>query len=86
MLAAHYAPRARVVLVTTSAEALAKAYGQEGTWVLDRTDNLVEYARSLYSDLRQADARGITTVIAVLPPPTGLGHAIRDRLAKAAAS
>ena len=86
MLAAHYAPRARVVLVDSSSEALAQAYGSEGAWVLDRTDNLVEYARSLYSDLRQADARGVTTVIAVMPPPTGLGHAIRDRLAKAAAS
>jgi L-threonylcarbamoyladenylate synthase len=86
MLAAHYAPRARVVLVDTSAEALALAYGQEGTWVLDRTDDLVDYARALYSDLRQADARGITTIVAVLPPPVGIGHAIRDRLAKAAAA
>ena len=86
MLAAHYAPRATVRLVGTSAEALALAYGQEGTAVIDRTDNLVEYARSLYSDLRQADARGVSTVIAVMPPPTGLGHAIRDRLTKAAAS
>lgn len=85
MLAAHYAPRATVVLVDSSAEALATAYGKQGAWVLDRTENLVEYARSLYSDLRQADARGVTTVVAVLPPPTGLGHAIRDRLAKAAA-
>ena len=86
MLAAHYAPRARVLLVPTSAEALALAYGQDSTWVLDRTDDLVDYARSLYSDLRQADARGVTTIVAVLPPPVGIGHAIRDRLAKAAAA
>jgi hypothetical protein len=29
---------------------------------------------------------GVPTVIAVLPPATGLGHAIRDRLTKAAAT
>ncbi|MDO8391939.1 MAG: L-threonylcarbamoyladenylate synthase [Actinomycetota bacterium] len=84
MLASHYAPKAKVVLVKTASEALALSWQQPGSWVLDRTDNLVEYARSLYSDLRMADARGVSTVIAVLPPPTGLGHAIRDRLTKAA--
>ena len=30
------------------------------------------------------DDRGVHTVIAVLPPAVGLGHAIRDRLTKAA--
>ena len=32
-----------------------------------------------------ADDRGVTTIIAVMPAPVGLGHAIRDRLTKAAA-
>ncbi|MEI7547706.1 MAG: L-threonylcarbamoyladenylate synthase [Actinomycetota bacterium] len=84
MLASHYAPQAKVVLVDTAAEALALSWQQPGSWVLDHTDDLVEYARGLYSDLRQADARGVSTVIAVMPPPTGLGHAVRDRLTKAA--
>lgn len=84
MLASHYAPRAKVVLVGSSAEALALGYEQPGSVVIDRTDDLVEYARSLYADLRMADAKGIATVIAVMPPATGLGHAIRDRLTKAA--
>ncbi len=86
MLAAHYAPRAKVVLVESTAAALAMAHEQRGCEIIDRTDDLVDYARSLYSDMRQADSRGATTVIAVLPPATGLGHAIRDRLTKAAAS
>lgn len=85
MLAAHYAPRARVVLVESATEA-RQLVGDEHTWVLDHTDDLVDYARSLYADLRDADARGVTTVVAVLPPAQGLGHAIRDRLAKATAN
>jgi hypothetical protein len=53
--------------------------------LIDRTADLVDYAQHLYSDLRAADARGAGTIVAVLPPPAGLGHAIRDRLMKAAA-
>lgn len=86
MLAAHYAPRARVLLAESAGHAAALATSDAGAWILDRTTDLVDYARCLYADLRDADARGVTTVIAVLPPPQGLGHAIRDRLAKAAAS
>ena len=48
-------------------------------------DDLVHYAHSLFARLRDADDRGVHTVIAVLPPPVGLGYAIRDRLTKAAA-
>ncbi len=40
---------------------------------------------TLYADLRAADDDACTDVIAVMPPPIGLGHAIRDRLQKAAA-
>ena len=47
--------------------------------------DLAAYAQSLYAALRDADDRGLDVLVAVLPPPTGLGHAIRDRLAKAAA-
>lgn len=86
MLAAHYAPRARVLLAESGAHARELAGSDPDAWVLDRTGDLVEYARSLYADLRDADARGVTTVVAVLPASQGLGHAIRDRLAKAAAS
>jgi L-threonylcarbamoyladenylate synthase len=86
MLAAHYAPRARVVLTASTAEAAAIAATTPNSWVLDRTDDLVAAAQSLYADLRDADTRGVAVVVAVLPPAAGLGHAIRDRLAKAAAA
>lgn len=83
MLASHYAPRCRVLLVETLADAQAWAAGQSPTEIL-HDDDLARYAQSLYSRLRDADDRGVDTVIAVLPPPVGLGHAIRDRLTKAA--
>jgi len=52
--------------------------------VLDPTADLVAAAQQLYVWLREADLRGVQVLIAVLPPPMGLGHAIRDRLTKAA--
>ena len=48
--------------------------------------DLVEYARTLYARLRQADAENRAVVVAVRPPAEGLGHAIGDRLTKAAAT
>ena len=89
MLRAHYAPRARVHLAdseeaaATTAAALA-AGGARPAVIGD--GDLVTYARSLYVWLRAADDRGDTDVVAVLPPPSGLGFAIRDRLTKAAAA
>jgi L-threonylcarbamoyladenylate synthase len=89
MLPSHYAPRARVHLVdsTTDAVAAADRFRAAGiaARIIDGTGDLVRYARSLYAQLRDADADGITDVIAVLPASIGLGHAIRDRLIKAAA-
>jgi L-threonylcarbamoyladenylate synthase len=85
MLASHYAPRCRVLLVATLDDARTLAAGRQGTEIIDDED-LVRYAYSLYTRLRDADDRGIDTVIAVLPPAVGLGHAIRDRLIKAAHS
>ena len=85
MLASHYAPRCEVRLVDTADDALALAAGTRGARILDLTDDIARYARELYAALRQADADGVRTLIAVLPSPDGLGHAIRDRLEKAAA-
>jgi L-threonylcarbamoyladenylate synthase len=84
MLASHYAPRCRVVLASTVAEARSLAAATPGAEVLDDTD-LARYASSLFARLRDADDRGVPTLVAVLPPADGLGHAIRDRLTKAAA-
>ena len=83
MLASHYAPKSRVLLADSPAEAHALATASPGAEVLD-DDDLVHYAHSLFARLRDADDRGVHTVIAVLPPAVGLGHAIRDRLTKAA--
>lgn len=86
MLASHYAPTARVLLAESNAAARALAAIHPGAEVLDRTADLVESARHLYDDLRDADHRGVPVVVAVMPRAQGLGHAIRDRLTKAAAA
>jgi L-threonylcarbamoyladenylate synthase len=87
MLASHYAPRARVVLVPdrTAADGQAAAFEREGlrVAVIDHGADLVAYARELYGELRSADDAGADRLVAVLPPPIGLGHAVRDRLIKA---
>ena len=45
-----------------------------------------DYARVLYSRLREADERGLDVLLAVAPPPEGIGAAVTDRLTRAAAS
>ncbi|MCU1503181.1 MAG: hypothetical protein JWM12_2535 [Ilumatobacteraceae bacterium] len=90
MLGSHYAPECRVELAESAAQAdaLARARTAEGLRVdvIDATSDLAAYARWLYAWLRAADDRHLDVIVAVLPPPAGLGHAIRDRLIKAAAT
>ncbi len=43
-----------------------------------------ELASGLYAGLRALDAQGCTVIVCPLPPPEGIGAAIRDRLQKAA--
>jgi L-threonylcarbamoyladenylate synthase len=45
-----------------------------------------EYAHELYAQLRAADAAGAEVVLAVPPPPEGIGAAVLDRLRRAAAT
>lgn len=85
MLASHYAPRCEVRLVDHIDDAMALRAGTPGARVLDRSDDLIRFAHTLYAELRAADADAVSTLIIVLPPPAGLGLAIRDRLDKAAA-
>jgi L-threonylcarbamoyladenylate synthase len=85
MLASHYAPRARVILAEDRATAQAIAADLDHADIIDHGDDLVGYARSLYANLRDADDRHVPVIVAVMPPSAGLGHAIRDRLVKAAA-
>jgi L-threonylcarbamoyladenylate synthase len=90
MLASHYAPRARMRLDADAPRAgeVHLAFGAEaplGGLTLSATGDLVEAAAKLYAHLRALDATG-AEVIAVAPIPRhGLGEAIRDRLARAAA-
>jgi L-threonylcarbamoyladenylate synthase len=96
MLASHYAPRARLRLNVghvAPGEALlafgpAPAEGSERSKKmlnLSVRGDLVEAAANLFSHLRALDAAG-GSAIAVMPiPADGLGEAINDRLARAAA-
>lgn len=96
LLGSHYAPRARLRLDVEARDVRAEegwlAFGAEEsaapperTVRLSPTRDLDEAARGLYAGLRTLDATGVP-VIAVSPiPPTGIGAAIRDRLARAAA-
>jgi L-threonylcarbamoyladenylate synthase len=89
MLASHYAPGCPLDLVESLADghrALAghRRQGRHAV-LLHPGDDLVDYARTLYAALRSADAAGADVIVAVMPPPVGLGHALRDRLTKAAA-
>jgi L-threonylcarbamoyladenylate synthase len=96
MLESHYAPRARVRLGVSEIESGEAALlfgkdaprGVEAARValnLSENGDLVEAAARLFSYLRQLDASS-ADVIAVGPiPDAGLGEAINDRLARAAA-
>jgi L-threonylcarbamoyladenylate synthase len=92
-LASHYAPRAVLRLdakAINAGEALL-AFGADpprhaGAMLnLSATGDLREAAANLFAHLRELDATGAAT-IAVMPiPHDGLGEAINDRLARAAA-
>lgn len=85
MLASHYAPRCQIRLVDSADDAAALAAGTPRSRILDLTPDVARYARDLYAELRRADDDAVGTLIAVLPEAAGLGHAVRDRLTKAAA-
>ena len=92
-LKSHYAPRALVRLNARRAEQgeALLAFGSDvpahdGPLLnLSASGDLAEAARNLFSSLRALDREDIHT-IAVMPVPNeGLGKAINDRLARAAA-
>ncbi|MCZ3388507.1 MAG: threonylcarbamoyl-AMP synthase [Actinomycetia bacterium] len=99
--AAHYAPTARVLAVEADAvpDALNEVVGPFGLIALSNVlvpaidhvrlaapANAAEYAFALYAALHAADDAGLDVVVAVLPPDAGVGHAVRDRLHRAAIS
>jgi len=89
MLESHYAPNAKLRLNATDIREgeLLLAFGavQNATLNLSETANLEEAAANLFKMLRAIDAKN-PPAIAVMPiPMEGLGVAINDRLARAAA-
>jgi L-threonylcarbamoyladenylate synthase len=89
MLASHYAPRARLRLEATSlapGETALDFAGRLGSGLdLSPSGDLQEAASHLFAFLHRLDAMGATRVAVAPIPAHGLGEAILDRLARAAA-
>ncbi len=104
-LASHYAPNARVEVVTPDtlavrareladggrrvgaialASDLAAAAVPDALVPLARPTDAIAFAHELYGALRQADDLDLDVVLAIAPPPSGLGIAVADRLGRAA--
>lgn len=99
-LASHYAPAAPITLVLDEDEpaqladlpadasvgllALASVPTPPGVVRLSAPATPEDYAQALYAALREADALGLRRIIAIPPPPVGIGLGIRDRLTRAA--
>jgi L-threonylcarbamoyladenylate synthase len=87
MLASHYAPRAVVEIAAQPADAERRAAELRDTGERVAVEILGAdevSARRLYAALRAHDADAVDVVVVVLPPDHGLGHALRDRIQKAA--
>ena len=83
-LESHYAPKALVVVVTSSeveSRAAGLAKGGKKVVVLSKKDVA---AKKLYASLRRADESGAEVIVVPTPDKKGLGLAVGDRLRKAA--
>jgi L-threonylcarbamoyladenylate synthase len=84
----HYAPKAQIILdvqATAGQGFIAPAVvaTPSGAIRLASPANIDEYARTLYSALREGDAQGLATIAIIQPRGDGLAMAIRDRLIRA---
>jgi L-threonylcarbamoyladenylate synthase len=84
----HYAPNAKVILDVQAIAgqgfiAPAEVATPPGAIRLASPANTDEYARTLYSTLRDGDAQGLETIAIIQPSGDGLAIAIRDRLMRA---
>lgn len=87
-LESHYAPAARLRLNATSFQDSEAALGfgsVDAALNLSRKGDLVEAAANLFAMLHQLDAAGAKVIAVAAIPMQGLGEAINDRLARAAA-
>jgi L-threonylcarbamoyladenylate synthase len=99
-LAAHYAPRTALVLV--SSEGLERLLAQRAdaavlalrkrsssarivSWIVAPAD-AIGYGHDLYANLRALDAAGARLIVVEAPPRNPVWEAVNDRLARAAAS
>ncbi len=80
MTVRHYAPRAAVELFEDETAMQARA----GQLCGRRVGVLVPTAENLYAEMRRLEAEGVEVILCLLPPPTGVGLAVRDRLCRAA--
>jgi L-threonylcarbamoyladenylate synthase len=85
----HYAPQALVLLDVQPLPgqgfiAPENIATPEGAIRLASPRTTEEYARIIYSALREADAQGISSIAVIQPQGDGLAIAIRDRLMRAA--
>ena len=84
----HYAPNAKVILDVQATKgqgfiAPVDVATPPGAIRLASPANTDEYARTLYSALRDGDAQGLTTIAIIQPSGDGLAIAIQDRLMRA---
>ncbi|WP_138467451.1 L-threonylcarbamoyladenylate synthase [Poseidonocella sp. HB161398] len=88
MLLSHYAPKAGVRLNATEArpgETLLGFGPVKADWTLSESGDLAEAAANLFTRLHEMDAAGVGAIAVAPVPEEGLGLAINDRLARAAA-
>jgi L-threonylcarbamoyladenylate synthase len=90
-LESHYSPKAAVVLDQPPSAgqgfiAMVDVASDAGVVRLAAPTTHDEFARVLYSALRDADEQGLDTVIVAQPAGSGIAVAIRDRLKRAAFS
>ena len=84
----HYAPNAQILLDVQATAghgfiAPADVATPTGAIRLASPQTTDEYARVLYSALRDGDAQGLKTIAVIQPSGDGLAIAIRDRLMRA---
>ena len=85
----HYSPKAKILLSGIASLgdgfiALDALDTPEGAVRLASPSTLEDFARTLYTSLRDGDKRGINRIIVIPPDGDGLAIAIRDRLTRAA--
>jgi len=99
MLARHYAPNTKTILVTDITDAIKQFQGKnigilafeneiknkaiKFQIVLSKTGNVSEAATNLYSALHQLDEQGLDIIIAERLPNHDIGKSINDRLQRA---